>query len=161
MSQEQGNDNWPTNYPAKTLKHVLPTKVPTAFEHEANLPKTEARNYSSAMPVDSAPQTVQKPATGNDLQDKIYMFPESYNALRKELVENWPNLWNTVGYWMAFDAIRFIELMDYALDVKTTWDSAKVGAICHRYWNELRAKRGLSKIPYGDGSGTLVIRGDR
>lgn len=141
----------------KARTHVLPTKLPTEFEHASNLPKMEAHNYSSHLPVDTAPQTVHKPATGNDLQDKIYMFPESYNALRRELNDHYPHLFKRVGHAMAFDAVRFIELMDAALDVKTTWDSAKVGAICHRYWNELRAKRGLSKIPYGDGSGTLIV----
>lgn len=161
MSQDPAKENWPPKYPAKTLKHVLPTKLPTAQEHEANLPKIEARDYSSALPIDSGAQSVHKPATGNDLQDKIYMFPESYNALRLELYENYPNLWNVVGYAMAFDAIRFIELMDAALDLKTTWDSAKVGAICHRYWNCLRMKRGLSLVPYGDGSGTLIVRSDK
>ncbi len=154
MTEER--DSWKPGFDRTKLSKVLPTKLPTALEHEANLPKQEVTDYSSALPVDTG-RSEHKPATGNDLADKIYMFPESYNALREELVTNWPNLWDMVGHAMAFDAITFIELMDASLDQKTTWDSAKVGAICHKYWNELRAKRGLSRLPYGDGGVTLLV----
>lgn len=139
-------------------KQVLPTQFPTVADHEANLPKQEVHDYSSALPEDIGYQQQNKPAReGANFDEKIYMFPESYNALRRELHENYPNLFDIVGHAMAFDAVIFIELMDEALDMKTTWDSAKVGAICHRYWNELRAKRGLSRLPYGDGGVTLLV----
>lgn len=154
MTEEK--DSWKPGFDRTKLAKVLPTKLPTALDHEVNLPKQEVNDYNAGMPLDTG-RSEQKPATGNDLADKIYLFPESYNALREELMTNWPNLWDIVGYPMAFDAITFIELMDNALDLKTTWDSAKVGAICHRYWNTLRVKRGLSSTPYGDGSGTLIV----
>lgn len=155
MTEER--DSWKPGFDRTKLSKVLPIKLPTPADHEANLPKQEVNDYSSALPVDTGPQSVHKPATGSDLADKIYMFPESYNALREELCNYYPNLWERVGHAMAFDAITFIELMDAALDLKTTWDSAKVGAICHRYWNELRAKRGLSRLPYNDGGVTLLV----
>jgi len=154
MTEER--DSWKPGFDRSKLSKVLPTKLPTAEDHEKNLPKQEVTDYSAAFPTDTG-QSEQKPATGDDLADKIYMFPESYNALRDELYHYWPELWKTVGYVMAFDAIAFIEMMDAALDVKTTWDSAKVGAICHRYWNELRAKRGLKRLPYGSGDGVIEV----
>lgn len=154
-------DSWKPGFDRTKLGTVLPTKFPTPAEHEANLPKQEVTDYSASLPVDTGAQQQNKPATGSDLADKIYMFPESYNALRRELCENYPRLWDIVGHAMAFDAIIFIEYMDDALGIKTTWDSAKVGAICHRYWNELRMKRGLADAgPYGDGSGTLRVTKD-
>ncbi len=126
---------------------VLPTKFATPQEDAAQQPKHEAVNYSSALPEDSEPGKMHKPAPANaNFDQKIYMFPESYNALRRELHENWPNLFQTVGYFMAFDSVRFIELMDAALDTKTTFDSQKVDAICKKYLNLLRNKRGLSSI---------------
>src|SRR3990172_4847234 len=105
-------DSWKPGYDPTKLGTVLPTKFPTPAEHEAKLPVREAHDYSSSLPEDTGHQQQNKPATGPDLVDKIYMFPESYNALRRELHDNWPNLWNIVSYAMAFDAITFIELMD-------------------------------------------------
>jgi hypothetical protein len=126
---------------------VLPTTFATPQEDLANLPHKEAKDYSSALPEDAEPGRMHKPARPNaNFDEKIYMFPESYNALRRELHENWPQLFQQVGWCMAFDAMTFIEMMDFALDTKTTFDSAKVQAICLKYLNLLRAKRGLSAI---------------
>lgn len=131
---------------------VLPTKFATPWDDAAQQPKHEARNYSEHLPMDAGRQSTHKPvASDAPLEDKVYYFPESYNALRVYLHDAFPNLWQVVGHAMAFDAVKFIEMMDAALDMKTTFDSAKVGAICHRYLNALRAKKGLSPIP-GDGS---------
>ena len=129
------------------MKRTLPIKFPTAFEHEANLPKQESHDYSSHLPKDSEPGKMHKPAPANaHISEKTYWFPDSFNALRVELHDNWPNLWSKVGFFMAFDAITFIEQMDAALDTKTTFDSEKVDAICKKYLNLLRNKRGLSSI---------------
>lgn len=129
------------------MKPTLPTKFATPLEDAANLPKHESTDYSSALPVDNEPGRMHKPAPENaHISDKVYLFPESYNALRIELHDNWPQLWQAVSYYMAFDSVTFIEQMDAALDCKTTFDSAKVSAICHRYLNLLRNKRGLSSL---------------
>lgn len=126
---------------------VLPTKFATPQEDLANLPHQEAHDYSSALPVDSQPGRMNKPARqGANFDEKIYLFPESFNALRVELYENWPKLFQAVGHAMVFDAIRFIEEMDSALDCKTTFDSDKVDAICSKYLNLLRNKRGISSL---------------
>lgn len=137
---------------------VLPTKFATEWDDNRQLPKHEARNYSEHLPVDAQPGRMHAPATANaPLEDKVYYFPESYNALRKELSESWPTLWQVVGHAMAFDAPKFIEMMDAALEMKTTFDSAKVGAICHRYWNALRMKKGFKSIPYGEADGSIDL----
>ena len=126
---------------------VLPLRFATEQDDQANLPKQEARDYSSALPVDSTPGRMNKPAReGANIDEKVYLFPESFNALRIEMVSNWPNLFQIAGHAMVFDAVRFIELMDAALDTKTTFDSDKVEAICAKYLNLLRNKRGLSSI---------------
>ena len=127
------------------MKKTLPTKFATPREDAANLPTKEAIDYSSALAVDSVPGKMHKPAKENaNIDEKVYMFPDSFNALRKELSENWPTLFERVGYTMAFDAPVFMEMMDAALNTKTTFDSAKVSAISLKYLNMLRNKRGLS-----------------
>lgn len=128
------------------IKHTLPTRMPTEFDHERAQPKYEAHIYNSA-PLDSQDGRMHKDArAGANFDEKIYMMPESYNALRIELHDNWPNLWQLVGGPMAFDAVRFIEMMDDALDTKTTFDSAKVDGICKKYLDLLRALRGLAPL---------------
>lgn len=80
-----------------------------------------------------------------NFDQKIYMFPESYNELRKELYEHWPNLWQVVGWPMAFAANIFVENMNEALDLRVMLDSDKVDAICTEYLQELWKKRGVSR----------------
>lgn len=79
-----------------------------------------------------------------NFDQKIYMFPESFNALRRELHENWPTLWALVGYRMAFRADEFVELMNHACDVKLVLDSDNVDFICATYLRKLKQMRGLS-----------------
>lgn len=143
MSEKKRYDSW---------KPTLPTKFATEQDDAANLPKHEAKDYSSHLPVDSEVGRMNKPAHANaNVDQKVYLFPDSYNALRTELDSNWPELFKAVGWPMAFDAVMFIEMMDSALDTKTTFDSDKVSAICHKYLNLLRNKRGLSSLSYGSG----------
>lgn len=126
------------------LTKILPTKFATPFEDAANLPKQEANRYNAA-PLDK--DTGDKRNDPNDhILEKTYFFPESYNALRRELHDNWPNLWQAVQYVMAYDGPVFVELMDAALDTKTTFDTATVGGICAKYLDLLRNKRGLSSL---------------
>jgi len=123
---------------------VLPTKFATPFEDAANLPKHESHMYNNA-PLDK--DTGDQRADPNaNIDQKVYWFPEAYNALRIEMHEHWPSLFAAVGWFMAHDGIRFIECMDAALDTKTTFDSAKVNGICAKYLDLLRNKRGLSSL---------------
>lgn len=126
---------------------VLPTRFATAADDAAQLPKQEAVNHNANAPLDSEPGRMHKPAAENaPFDEKVYLFPESYNALRIELHDHWPNLFKVVGYWMAMDASTFIELMDDALDQRTTFDTQMVDAICKKYLDVLRNKRGLSSL---------------
>lgn len=137
---------------------VLPVKFATPQDDAAALPKHEAIDYSSALPADNVPGRMHKPAAeGAHISDKVYLFPESFNALRIELNDNWPALWQRVGWCMAFDAITFVESMDAALDLHTTFDSAKVDAICARYLDALRNKRGLSSLGFNNGPSRIIL----
>ena len=113
------------------------------------LREQEARAISEIKPQT---QAVGDDAVQTSIDDKrnfdqkIYMFPESYNALRREMVQNWPCLWQSVGHAMAFDAHNFTLLMNDALEVKIQFDTGKVESICHTYLNLLRKARGLSEI---------------
>ena len=74
---------------------------------------------------------------------KIYMFPPSFNALRSELAMYWPTLWQHVQWSMAFAANIFMERMNDALDLQVMLDSDKVDAICETYLQALQKKRGV------------------
>lgn len=79
-----------------------------------------------------------------NFDQKIYMFPESYNALRKELVQYWPNLWAVVSWRMAHRAEEFVEEMNKALDLAVVFDTEAVDFISQTFLTALRKKRGLS-----------------
>lgn len=92
-----------------------------------------------------------------DHGDKVYLMPESYNALRRELHDNWPKLWEVSQWCMAFDGPSFVRIMDNALDMVTQFDTANVDGICKKFLDGLRAKRGLSALhspsEYGNNTG--------
>jgi hypothetical protein len=136
---------------SKTTK--LPIRFATPQEDAANLPNTEVHDYSSALPEDNEPGRMNKPApAGAHISDKVYLFPESYNALRREMHDNWPIVFKQVGWYMVFDAVTFIEQMDFICDTKTTFDTQKVSSICHKYLNILRKKRGVGPVNYDTGN---------
>lgn len=127
-------------------KRTLPTKLPTAAEHELNLPRSEVNRYNNA-PLDNEPGRSHKPArAGANFDEKVYLFPESYNALREEMMNYHPILWANVQWYMAFDSITFVEKMDYYLDTKTTYDTQTVDGICKKYLDLLRNQRGISGL---------------
>ena len=131
---------------AEDKRTVLPTKFATPAEDEANLPRYEEHMYTGGE-VDSQPGRMHKLVDPNaHISEKVYLFPDSFNALRIELNDHFPHLFQVVGWPMVNDGIRFIELMDGALDTKTTFDSAKVDAISKKYLDLLRALRGLSPL---------------
>jgi hypothetical protein len=85
--------------------------------------------------------------TKEHISTKVYMFPESYNALRRELVDHWPNLWNSpVQYMMWNNGPMFVQAMDLILDTVTQFDTENVDGICKKFLDELRVKRGLSRL---------------
>ena len=84
--------------------------------------------------------------------DKVFMFPESFNELRKELMLHWPNLWaDPRGSWaMAFDMAMFIEFMNEKLgnpfvgSVVVDGDEKFCDMVCSTFLKELRKRRGES-----------------
>lgn len=77
---------------------------------------------------------------------KIYMFPESYNALRKELMDHWPEIWPHVAWHMAHNGPDFVSIMNAGLEMNVQFDSNKVDATCIAFLNKLREKRGISPL---------------
>lgn len=127
-------------------KQTQPIKFPTPAEHELNLPRVEVHSYNNG-PVDSEPGRMTAPSRPEDhISQKVYLMPESFNALREELMNHWPNLWQAVQAAMGWNAVVFMQMMDAALDTKTGFDSAKVDAISKKYLDMLRVKRGLSEL---------------
>jgi trans-aconitate methyltransferase len=125
---------------------VLPLRFATEQEDQAALPKQEIAHYSAGPEDADAGKKHELVNPNAHISEKTYWLPDSFNALRREMDENWPNLFKSVGWPMAFDAPTFIEMMDAALDTKTTFDTAKVDSICKKYLDLLRNKRGLSSL---------------
>jgi hypothetical protein len=120
---------------------------------EKSLVEEQKRQLAEFKPLDTS---LPSDANQHDIADsskknfdqKIYWFPESYNALRQELVTNWPNLWATVSWNMAYDANEFVQQMNAATGLKLQFDTGKVASICHAFLNELRRLRGLSPLRF-------------
>lgn len=74
---------------------------------------------------------------------RVFMFPDSFNNLRKELIDNWPALWVKVQWAMAFDAELFVEMMNKELYTKLP-QGADCDQWCSKYLKLLRAKRGAA-----------------
>lgn len=85
-----------------------------------------------------------EPNKVKNFDEKIFMFPESYNELRKELHNHWPELWAIVSWRMAHRAEEFVEQMNAALDLAVVFDTEAVDFISTTFLNALRKKRGLS-----------------
>lgn len=89
------------------------------------------------------PTAVEKP---KNFDQKIYLFPDEYIALRKELVEHWPEIWILVGWLMAHNGPQFVDAMNAGLQMNLQFDTHKVGPICKKYLNRLRKQRGVSEL---------------
>jgi hypothetical protein len=85
-----------------------------------------------------------KAAEKKNFDEKIFMFPESYNALRRELSTFWPTLWQQVQWKMANRAEEFVEDMNAACDVAVVFDTSAVDFISKTYLARLRTMRGVS-----------------
>lgn len=96
----------------------------------------------------------EEAAKKKNFDQKIYMFPESFNALRRELYEHWPTFFmqvneatgTSLAHDMASDAAQFIGVMNGALDLTVQLDTDNIDAICKIFLDELRVKRGLSRL---------------
>lgn len=80
-----------------------------------------------------------------NFDEKVYMFPPAYNALRKELYENWQDtLWPLVAWRMAYRAEEFTSYMNAATGLSLAVDSDCVDWTCEQYLKRLKQMRGLS-----------------
>lgn len=96
---------------------------------------------------DDDPATLdQTNSDKKNFDQKIYMFPESYNALRKELYEEWPEIWQLVGWVMGNNGPEFVSRMNAGLQMNLQFDTNKVDSICKTYLNRLRKQRGLGPL---------------
>jgi hypothetical protein len=111
-------------------------------------------DFSSA---DVAANQRHQPLTEPDkkhFSEKVYLFPESFNALRIELTENFPTFFHSVhpqfgispAYAMVFDAPAFISMCNEATDLAVQVDTGSVDYICKKFLNAFRAMRGVSQI---------------
>lgn len=98
-----------------------------------------------------------KPAADNaHFSEKLYFFPESFNALRRELEDNYPHFFTSVNpemgmspaYAMVFDAPKFVGMCNGALDMDLPFDSQNVDGICKKFLNGFRAMRGVSPLSF-------------
>ena len=93
-------------------------------------------------------------ARKKNFDQKVYYFPESFNALRREMEQYWPTLFTAVNpeigksiaYCMVFDAPQFVALMNEALDLTVQMDSDNVDGICKQFLDALRVLRGVSRL---------------
>lgn len=91
-----------------------------------------------------------------NFDQKLFMFPESYNQLRTELSTHWNDDKNKKPYWrdwqcgwaQAWDAEIFIEYMNthtdgaYRVLAATNDKQKEIGYICECFLKELRRRRG-------------------
>jgi hypothetical protein len=130
-----------------TPQIVVPT-IAAKLQEQSDAEVAAFKPLVSAGKVDAvghAPLAAEEAATKH-VSELLYFFPESYNALRKELIENWPNLWAATGYNMAFNAGQFVHDMNDATGLRIQYDTQKVDATCTAFLNELRSLRGLSPL---------------
>lgn len=80
-----------------------------------------------------------------NFDQNLYMFPPAYNALRKELYENWQDtIWPFVSWRMAFRAEEFTEYLNAVTGLALAVDSDCVDWTCEQYLRRLKQMRGLS-----------------
>lgn len=134
---------------SKSSPQVIIPSLATALEEEGKRQLAAIKPTVTSLPDDRIQHKFGTPeeVAAKNFDQKIYMFPESYNQLRKELVEHWPHTWAQVSWAMAYKAEDFVATMNEALDMKLQFDTGKVEAICLEYLNALRKLRGVS--PFG------------
>ncbi len=86
--------------------------------------------------------------TKKHISESIYWCSEEFNALRKELHDNWQDTyWARHGWKMAFQSTMFVVDMCEELKIPFMgFDSGQEATICLRFLNELRKKRGVSEL---------------
>lgn len=106
-------------------------------------------NVSEESPMLIAPEDKSDKALGYHYHDmsksektknfdqKIYLFPPAYNALRRELHDNWPTLWQISSWYMANRPEEFCAIMNEATSLRVIFDSGAVNWMCDQWLNQL------------------------
>lgn len=96
-----------------------------------------------------------RPVAQNEAFDKkVYFFPEEFNALRRELQENYKEFFETINpltgtspaYCMVFDAPQFIGYCNGVTGLAQQFDAGNVAGICKNFLNAFRKMRGVSPL---------------
>lgn len=124
----------------------------------ADLRKRMAESVSELAPVLTTPNGMDDKSLGFHYHDmdkgektknfdqKIYMFPPAFNALRREIHDNWPTLWSMVSWYMANRPEEFCAIMNDACDVRVVFDSGAVNWMCDVWLEKLKVMRFKASI---------------
>lgn len=118
---------------------------------DSTAPDPSHTGGDSNLPAHNRNTPVEKTA---HISQKVYLFPEEYNALRRELEDHWATFFHTVNpaigtspaHAMVFDAPTFIGLCNGALDMTVQLDTDNVAGICKQFLNGFRKLRGVSPL---------------
>lgn len=118
--------------------------------------KEEFAGADAALPsVFRNDATNEAAAKQKNFDQKIYLFPESFNALRRELEENYPTFFfdpnpefqgKSAGWCMVYDAPTFVAMCNGALDMLVQFDTNNVDGICKQFLDGFRKLRGVSAL---------------
>jgi hypothetical protein len=118
---------------------------------EATRPDSSHAGADISLPANQQDKRVADNAA---FDKKIYLFPEEFNALRRELEENWPHFFTSVNpldgtspaWCMVFNAPQFVGYCNGATGLDLQFDSNNVAGICKAFLNAFRKMRGISSI---------------
>jgi len=140
---------------AKTIAESNEELEARRQELDKTAPSWENRGSDAKLPEQNRHSVdLSALAPKKNFDQKIYLFPEEFNALRRELEQYWPAFFTSVnpefGYspaWaMVHNGPQFIGLMNGALDMDLQLDTENIAGICKAYLNKMRAMRGVSPI---------------
>lgn len=139
----------------KRMLKALREDMEAFNERKAKLDATAPDETSAGGDKKLADNQQHKPVEANaHISKKVYMFPEEYNALRRELEENYPTFFTSVNphtgvspaHAMVFDAPAFIGMCNGVLDLTVQFDTENVAGICKEFLNGFRKLRGVSEL---------------
>lgn len=141
-----------------SLNQAIKVDEEETLHRQSQIAAKQTTTMDSAKPDQALPmqnRTEFLPANA-EFSKKIYLFPEEFNALRRELEENYQNFFLSVNpdvgmspaQAMVFDAPKFLGMCNGALDTVIQFDSENVAGICGELLNGFRKLRGVSPIYY-------------
>lgn len=139
-----------------SLQQALKVEEEETLHREFRISREQTTTMESEKPDQLLPGNQKNdllPANA-EFSRKIYLFPESYNALRRELEENYENFFTLVNpeigmspaQAMVFNAPAFLGMCNGALDTVIQYDSENVDGICKKLLNGFRNLRGVSPL---------------